>query len=341
MTKLLIDTCVWLDIAKTSKGEDILNLLDEFIRNEEVSIILPRIIIEEFDRNKERIITDAGKSLSSHFKKVKALVSEHAKDDSKDKILSQLDDIDKKIPQMGETAFYSISEIEELFKGAEIIEVSNDIKLRATQRAIEKRAPFHLSKNSIGDAIIIEAYDEYKNQYLAQEFSLMFITHNVNDFSLKNGNQKSPHEDFATIFDSNKSQYFTNLPEALNSINPELIEEYEYENDWDFEFRTLSEILEAEREIEQKIWYNRHKVREQAINRGRIKIIDREDFDIKTSAKTIVKDIWEGALESAKRVEEKYGKENLEFDDFEWGMISGKLSALRWVTGDEWDNLDT
>jgi hypothetical protein len=36
------------------------------------------------------------------------------------------------------------------------------------------------------------------------------------------------------------------------------------------------------------------------------------------------------------------GSENLgPWSDFEWGIINGKLSALRWVTGDDWDMLDT
>lgn len=341
MVKLLIDTCVWLDIAKTSKGEEILNLLTEFIEQDEVQIVLPEIIFSEFERNKERIISDAGKSLSSHFKKVKAMVAEHAKNESKQEILNQLDDIDKKIPTLGENAFQTISHIEDILKNAEIINVTNEIKLRATQRAIDKKAPFHLSKNSIGDSIIIESYNDFKIQNTAQEFTLMFITHNVNDFSVKNGNQKIFHEDFNDIFDSPKSQYFISLPEALNSINPDLVDEINYENDWDFEFRSLSEILEIQNEIEQKIWYNRHKFREHSIKNGETKLIERDEFTIKNSQRTIIKDIWEGALQSAKKVENIYGKENLEFDDFEWGMINGKLSALRWVIGDEWDNLDT
>jgi len=45
---------------------------------------------------------------------------------------------------------------------------------------------------------------------------------------------------------------------------------------------------------------------------------------------------------AARNVERRYGKKNLgPWDDFEWGMINGKLSALRWILGDEWDMLDT
>ena len=93
------------------------------------------------------------------------------------------------------------------------------------------------------------------------------------------------------------------------------------------EARSEEEISEAVEEFLEKVWYNRHLVLRYKVEKGIEKVHP---------------EIWKGALSSAKRVEEKYGLENLDpYDDFEWGMINGKLSALRWVLGDDWDMLDT
>jgi hypothetical protein len=91
--------------------------------------------------------------------------------------------------------------------------------------------------------------------------------------------------------------------------------------------RTEPEILAIIDELLDKVWYNRH---------------HNLRFKIKSGEEVVDPEVWKGALKSAQKIEKRYGKANLgPWDDFEWGMINGKLSALRWVLGDEWDMLDT
>lgn len=47
-------------------------------------------------------------------------------------------------------------------------------------------------------------------------------------------------------------------------------------------------------------------------------------------------------LITARDAVRRYGLDSFgPWSDFEWGMINGKLSAIRWMLGDDWDNLDT
>ncbi len=84
-------------------------------------------------------------------------------------------------------------------------------------------------------------------------------------------------------------------------------------------------------------------IRKEKVDAGITKLVDKETFPVVDHRnRPIQKDIWEGALKAAARLEQKLGLEALgPWDDFEWGMVNGKLSALRWVLGDDWDMLDT
>lgn len=108
--------------------------------------------------------------------------------------------------------------------------------------------------------------------------------------------------------------------------------------------RSRKELLEAEKFLSTQVWYNRHENRRIAIEEGECIIVDEEqEYPRPPGAKrTIHRDIWEQAKKAARKAEKRYGIENMgPWDDYEWGMINGKLSAIRWALGEEWDCLDT
>lgn len=344
MFRILVDTCVWLDLARDSRQHPVLGVVEQMIREKMISLIVPRLVIDEFRRNRERIERESAKSLGTHFKLVKEAVQRAAGTGRKTKtVLAHLNDVNHKIPIIGGAAVQVLDRIEKLLTAADAIEMSDTALLRAAQRAIEHRAPFHREKNSTADALIIETYAECVQDPTSAGTRFAFVTHNRNDFSLQIGSQKMPHPDVASIFSRVKSLYFINLPEALRRVDPSFVSDAMLEYSFDQEPRGLSEILHAEDLLFHQVWYNRHWNMRARIEDGTIKIVDEESYPRKRGApETITRDTLKGAIQAAKRTERKYGKKNLgPWDDFEWGMINGKLSALRWVMGDEWDMLDT
>ena len=308
----------------------------------DIELILPRTVLDEFARNKGRVVEESSRSLSGTMKRVKEAVEKFGDPRKKSAVLRQLNEVDHRIPTLGEAAVGTVNRIEKLFGRTPIVEISDAVKVRSAQRAIDKRAPFHRQRNGIDDAILIEVYaDVVAAKAAGARFA--FITHNIKDFSHPTANNKLPHPDIAACFSRVRSLYFITLGEALRRVQPEQFSDLIIEQEWIEEPRRPTEILDAMDVLFHQVWYNRHQITRQKIARGQTKIVEKETFPVKDHLRRpIQRTVWEGALKAAAKVEKKYGLENLgPWADFDWGMINGKLSALRRVLGDEWDMLDT
>ncbi|RNJ51401.1 PIN domain-containing protein [Methylocystis hirsuta] len=341
--RLIVDTCVWLDLAKDYRDQPVIGALEDLIKAHEIELIVPQIVLEEFEHNKARVIEETQRSLQSHFRLVREAVNRFGEDAHKAETLKALNEVDHKIVIKGEAVNDSIERIEKLLKSVPALATTDVIKQRVTERALANRAPYHRAKNSVGDALLIEAYAELVSSNTDKHIEYAFATHNTKDFSELNGDRRKPHSDLINLFDSPKSTYWVSMVDVIKGLAPELLADHDSEFNFSQQSRRLSEILEAEHLLFRQVWYNRHWNLRASIENGTHHVVAAKDYSRNPYRPDQTLDtVWAKALAAAKRTEEEVGLKNLgPWDDFEWGMLNGKLSALRWVLGDDWDMLDT
>lgn len=335
MIVLMIDTCVWLDMAKTPSLKSLSLALKQLVDTNEIVILMTNIIEEEFNRNREKVVDISRQKISQEISNIKSIIDFAPIDLDKSTILYGLDEIKHKLPSMTDTISEQANLVFEIINNSTKVDISDEIKIISSNKAYEKKAPFHNTKNNMADSLLIETFFNI----LDEENIFYFITHNTKEFSSEK-DQRIPHQDFDEFFSKEHIHYSINLHNTINEIAPDTLLELNNEYNWYEEARGFYEIVEEINKLTDIIWYNRHKYREEKINQGIIEIVEEQNYNI-YNQNQILKSIWDGALKSAKQKEELYREELIPEDDFEWGMINGKLSALRWVLGDEWDMLDT
>lgn len=340
--RLLVDTCVWLDLAKDYREQPVIAALEDLVSNGEVELIVPQQVLDEFDRNKTRITEEARRGLQTHFRLVRQAINRFSDDEKKVDLLAGLHEVDHRVGVDGDAVGESIKRIDQLLRSVPGLATTDAIKQRVTERALCKKAPYHRAKNSVGDAILIETYTDIASSATADS-PCAFITHNTKDFSDAGGDSRLPHVDLAHLFQTPRSAYWIAMVDFLKDCSPDLLGDHDSEFSYSQEARRLSEILEAENVLFRQVWYNRHWNLRTKIENGEHHVVAEQDYSRNPyRADQTLDTVWERALAAAKKTEEELGIENLgPWDDFEWGMLNGKLSALRWILGDEWDMLDT
>lgn len=328
MLRLLIDTCVWLDLAKSKNGQAIIVPLRVLKHWQRLELVVPQVVLDEFERNRPTAEARVAQSVADRFRELRRDLHEYADPDRLDE---WLDEMTHHVPLISAMTLQNFREISELLTAGQRLEPTAADYEHVVRRALDKRAPFHLPKNSVADALLMELYRTALNQLEPKE-TLCFATSNHEDFSAWKADRRLPHADFADLFDGRQSRYIYGVDGLRAALATEFGDEFEelaeevhlvHE-----EPRTFGEILDAEQEYFDKVWYIRHLIRLEKESAGQ--------SDAPTA------EIQARAHAAARAIEERYGPGNVgPWDDWGWGFVNGKLSALRWVLGSEWDFLDT
>jgi hypothetical protein len=323
MLRLLIDTSVWLDIAQRRDGQKWIVPMRYFIHENHLQLLVPALISEEFERNRPRAEDAVTTKVRERFRPIRNDLDAYADDERRRQWLQEMTHY---IPFVSAMTIRNFSEISDLLRSGKRLNPTNLDRIRVIQRGLDKKAPLHLNKNSVADALLIELYRSQVTKPRAKANQYCFVTSNFQDFSMPNGDRREPHPDLADIFAEEYSTYLYGVDGLSSSLENYFGDAYlDIAAETEFlqeEPRTFAEILETYQEFWDKVWYVRNFIRIP------------EDQELP---------------DSLKAVESKYGRDELQKmigpghdEAWEYGFASGKLSALSWVLGTRWEeSLDT
>ncbi|MFL6209837.1 MAG: hypothetical protein ACJ74W_13355 [Pyrinomonadaceae bacterium] len=183
-----------------------------------------------------------------------------------------------------------------------------------------------LVRASNGDLLLFYRYEQWKEGQVLHEAGQIATTLQpaidvlgADNFAIVPPSRPACHGE-ETPFRLSRGD-LTNIPVISAEERDEILFAVRYANE--SAPRSMEQIQAAEKEMFDKVWYYRNYV------------------DWVNNGKNFMGTSWIN-YEGAKQVREKYGAAALgPWTDFELGMMNGKLSALRWVMGSEWDFLDT
>lgn len=150
-----MDTCTWLNLATKGDFDNLLRLFDLHVELDCV-LLTPEQLTIEWNRNKVKVIDSELNTINDIIKKTKGfrdkIVEEQEQKDILTELISNAEQF--KVEQVENIGNQTIALFDEIIELGRKISTTDKIKVEAADMALQKLAPFHKDKNSIGDAIL-------------------------------------------------------------------------------------------------------------------------------------------------------------------------------------------
>lgn len=224
---LIVDTSSWINLANQSFEKGYLKILDNLVRIGKIKLIVPEIIIDEWNKHKDSKVKSCRiDSINSKIKNARS-ISKFLDSEKMFRFDNLINEISRLQPRIEQEAIRQIEIIDQLFNSSNAIKLSigNNIKLVACGWAMEKLPPFG-QKNSMNDALIFLSTIEYLKEQ--KDEINYFISDNFTDFATRfeKDSFSTPLKELA---DKVGLKFFLNVPLFLQEIGeieiPELDKE--------------------------------------------------------------------------------------------------------------------
>lgn len=229
MAKLILDTSTWLDLAKP-RIEEVLAELEQQVAEGITVLLTCNIIVEEWNRNKERVLQDVLSSIRAHAKS--ALKMAEYLDEKEKKSLTKIVEKYTRVQTEQEAlAIRYFERVETLLMSSEIYTISDQIKIDMANRAVARQAPFHNSKNNMADALLYYGAVEHVKLHSEIATDLIFVTSNYKEFSDPSDLTRL-HPDL----NENIVHFYNNVAKALEMRKEviDLLDEYNEHKFWEW-----------------------------------------------------------------------------------------------------------
>ncbi|WP_276368737.1 PIN domain-containing protein [Chryseolinea sp. H1M3-3] len=203
-----IDTCSLINLLTGPKANFLIANLEFWILNNKIQLFTCKVIVEEWNIQKEKHRDAFRQSLQAKYS--------HTHEVAKIENLT----VPKNLQPNTEVYDKLIGRIDDLLKGAVLLEVTKDAKARGAERfVVPRKAPFHNKADSMNDAFIIFTALEYFHR-LNQSF--IFISDNKGEFASVDDKERRIHPELIEDFPGVEVEYYRDIGWAISDLRKRL-----------------------------------------------------------------------------------------------------------------------